>query len=51
MEIDNYYIYKTTNNINGKVYIGQRVTSNNIENDDYLGSGKLLLKAIAKYGK
>lgn len=51
MEIDNYYIYKTTNNVNGKIYIGQRVTCLPIEKDDYLGSGKLLLKAIDKYGK
>lgn len=40
-------IYKTTNLINGKIYIGQTV--NNI--DSYYGSGKLLIKAIKKYGK
>lgn len=39
-------IYKTTNLINGKVYIGQ--DSNN--NPNYLGSGRLLQQAIEKYG-
>lgn len=43
-----YLIYKTTNIINGKQYIGCHVT--NDHNDDYFGSGKLLLKAIEKYG-
>lgn len=40
-------IYKTTNLINGKIYIGQ--DSNN--NPLYYGSGKLLKAAIKKYGK
>jgi group I intron endonuclease len=40
-------IYKTTNIINGKYYIGQ--DSNN--NQDYLGSGVILNKAIKKYGR
>lgn len=44
-----YTIYKTTNTINGKIYIGKHVTSN--PNDDYLGSGNLLRKAVKKYGK
>ena len=39
-------IYKTTNNINGKIYVGQ--DKNN--NTDYLGSGKILLYAICKHG-
>lgn len=41
-------IYKTTNLINGKIYIGQHYTD---FNDGYLGSGTLILKAISKYGK
>jgi group I intron endonuclease len=39
-------IYKTTNIINGKIYIGQ--DSHN--NPNYLGSGTVLHKAIEKYG-
>lgn len=40
-------IYKTTNLINGKIYIGRDKN----DNDSYLGSGLLLSKAIKKYGK
>jgi group I intron endonuclease len=40
-------IYKTTNLINGKFYVGK--DQNN--NDRYLGSGLLLKKAIKKYGR
>ena len=40
-------IYKTTNLVNGKIYVGQ--DRNN--NPDYYGSGKLLKRAISKYGK
>lgn len=43
-----YTVYKTTNLINGKFYVGVHKT--NEPNDSYLGSGKLLLKAIEKYG-
>ena len=43
------FIYITTNNINGKKYIGQKVYSNNWKN--YLGSGIHLKRAIKKYGK
>lgn len=44
-----FYIYKTTNLINNKFYIGKHCTTK-IEND-YLGSGKRLRYSIKKYGK
>ena len=44
-----YTVYKTTNLINGKIYVGLHVTSN-LE-DDYLGSGSQLKSAVKKYGK
>jgi group I intron endonuclease len=43
-----YTIYKTTNTINGKFYIGKHQTKD--LNDGYIGSGKLLKRAINKYG-
>lgn len=47
--MDYGYIYKTTNLINGKIYIGQHKATK--FNDRYLGSGKRLKEAIIKYGK
>ena len=44
-----FYVYKTTNTINNKIYIGVR-GSKNINTDLYMGSGKLINKAIKKYG-
>lgn len=44
------YIYKTTNLINNKIYIGQK-KSKVFLNEKYLGSGKYLWHAINKYGK
>ena len=44
-----YYTYKTTCNVNGKVYVGVHKTDN--INDGYMGSGLLLRRAIHKYGK
>lgn len=43
-----YTVYKTTNQINQKFYIGVHKTKN--PNDAYLGSGKHLQQAIRKYG-
>jgi hypothetical protein len=44
-----YTVYKTTNLINGKIYVGLHVTED--LNDDYLGSGRQIRDAIKKYGK
>lgn len=42
------YVYKTTNLVNGKIYIGQH--KNSVYNHKYFGSGRLMLRAIEKYG-
>jgi hypothetical protein len=44
-----YIIYRTTNIVNGKIYIGKHQTKD--VDDGYLGSGIALEKAIKKYGK
>jgi hypothetical protein len=41
------HIYKTTCLINSKVYIGMST----LNDDNYLGSGSIIKKAISKYGK
>jgi group I intron endonuclease len=43
-----YILYQTTNLVNQKIYVGKHVTKN--LNDGYIGSGKLLKKAIGRYG-
>ena len=45
-----YYVYKTTNIVNNKIYIGVH-KSDSIQNDEYIGSGKYLNIAILKYGR
>ena len=44
------YIYKTTNLVNGKIYIGQKKSDKFLGNK-YLGSGKYLKCAIQHYGE
>ena len=45
------YIYKTTNLINGKIYIGKHKVKNNKFDESYYGSGIHLKNAINFYGK
>ena len=42
-----FILYETTNNVNGKKYIGVH----NRDDDDYLGSGNLIVKAVKRYGR
>ena len=44
-----HIVYKTTNIVNDKIYIG--VHSTNTLDDGYLGSGTELLRSIKKHGK
>jgi hypothetical protein len=43
-----YLVYKLTNLVNGKIYIGCHMTKD--VNDDYMGSGRRIGYAIKKYG-
>jgi hypothetical protein len=44
-----FILYKITNQLNKKIYVGIHKTQN--INDGYYGSGKLIQAAIKKYGK
>ena len=44
-----YTIYKVTNNLNNKIYIGKHQTST--IDDSYFGSGKAIVNAMKKHGK
>lgn len=49
-----YYIYKVTNIINNKVYIGRHLVRSKVyeaESDSYYGSGVYIKRALKKYGK
>lgn len=43
-----FYLYKITNLVNNKIYVGVHKTSN--VTDDYMGSGKVIRRAIQKHG-
>ena len=44
-----YSVYKVTNILNGKYYIGVHKSKDPC--DSYMGSGKAIKEAIKKYGK
>lgn len=46
-----YLIYKTTNLINNKIYVGKHVQYDTSAFDGYLGSGLLIKRAISKHGE
>jgi len=43
-----HYLYKITNNVNGRIYIGVHSTKNLF--DGYMGSGTNIIRAIKKHG-
>lgn len=43
-----YLVYKITNTVNNKIYVGVHKT--NDKHDDYMGSGVVIKRAIDKYG-
>ena len=45
------YIYKITNLIDNKIYIGKSTRCNKWYIEHYYGSGIVIKQAIAKYGK
>ena len=45
------YVYKTTNLINGKIYIGKSTRTDEYWIENYMGSGVYIQKAFKKYGK
>jgi hypothetical protein len=48
IHMKHYTVYKITNKINGKIYIGIHITDD--IDDGYMGSGSILKKAQQKYG-
>lgn len=46
-----FYIYRITNIVNNKTYIGRSNHSSIKRDNEYFGSGPLIKKAIRKYGK
>ena len=46
-----YIIYLITNLLNDKTYIGKHGVTDYLSDDGYMGSGKMILSAIKKYGK
>jgi hypothetical protein len=47
----NYIVYKTTNLLNGRFYVGVHGTRNINNFDGYFGTGSIISKAVKLYGK
>lgn len=45
-----HYVYKITNNINRRYYVGVRTFNGIVQTDPYMGSGKIIRLAIKKQG-
>ena len=50
-EVFQYYIYKITNNLNGKIYVGQHKMRKNESLREYMGKGIAIQEAYKKYGR
>lgn len=48
---ETWILYRTTNTINGRIYVGVHKLANTSKSRSYLGSGLALRPAIEKYGK
>lgn len=46
-----HYVYKTTNLINQKFYVGRHSSNKNPEKDNYLGSGEVFSQSFRKNGR
>lgn len=51
MQMGIYTVYKITNNLNNKIYIGAHYQKDNEDTYSYMGSGIQITRAIKKYGK
>lgn len=49
--IEKYYIYKLTNKLNGKMYVGQHKVRKNETFREYMGKGSAIKEAIKQYGR
>lgn len=48
---DIWILYRTTNNVNGKIYVGVHKVADTWDSRKYLGSGNAIKTAIKKYGR
>ena len=51
MERQKHEVYEVINKVNGMKYIGKHSSKHGILKDDYFGSGRLITRALKKYGR